>query len=182
MLRFTRLRLAFAGAVLVASIPAEAQEASEAKSMHRSPHTEESRWLVGAKAVQLSAFEDGESEFGGGAGVFVETTVIRGWMELELTASFVGLQEGIFVVPFELLAKKPFHFGNFCPYLAIGPTVEVVSQEGTEVLFGGAVVVGGYYFFSESVGLDVEVGYGLLAGGEHPVHELALAAGPLVRF
>ena len=162
---------------------AATQAESDANTMHRSPHTVESEWVLGAKAVQLSEFPDeGEALFGGGIGVFVERTVLDGWMEVELSGSLVRVDGEEWVIPLDLLLKKPFHFGLFCPYIAVGPTVAFVrAEDETEAFFGAAAVLGAYIWFSESVGVDIEVDYAILA--ENGVqHELTFAAGPTLRF
>lgn len=79
-------------------------------------------------------------------------------------------------------SQKPFHIGNLNPYFAIGPTMTLVrGGEENRVSFGGAAVVGAYYWFSESWGIDVEVDYALL-DEDGAQHELTLAAGPTMRF
>lgn len=158
-------------------------QAPHMHSMHASPHTAESSWILGAKFVQLNAFPDGgESSSGAGAGVFGESTLIHGWLELELSASIVSIKDET-IVPVDVLLKKPFHFGKiFCPYFSLGPTVSFVFEEDeTTPYFGVAAVVGTYLWFNDSFGLDLEIDYAVLDEGEL-VQEITFAGGPTVRF
>ena len=156
---------------------------SDSASTHKSPHTEETSWLIGIKGVQLSAFpEDGEALFGAGFGAFVERSLIPGWVEVELSASVVRIEaEEAWIVPIDLLLKKPFHFGDFCPYIAVGPTVVYVGGEERAWFAGGAAVVGAYLWLNEAWGIDFEVDYAIV--DENGIqHELTVAAGPTLRF
>ncbi|MEL6184325.1 MAG: hypothetical protein AAFU79_06855 [Myxococcota bacterium] len=174
---------------LLTANPHAASEEEELKStMHLSPHTESSSWLVGLKGLQLTEFPpEGESLVGGGVGVFAETTLVHGWLELEGSLSLArvsGVEEAAWVVPVDLLVKKPFHSGLFCPYIAVGPTVAfefLDEHEGTETLVGGAVVVGAYIWLSDWAGIDLEVDYAAVANGGVQ-HELTFAAGPTLRL
>ena len=188
ILRIRALRSLFSAVLAVGYSPfalgAEHElESSENRSVHSSPHTEESNWLLGVKGVQLNAFSDeGASTSGGGVGVFIERTVMPGWFELELSPSVVWVEGGT-VVPIDLLLKKPFHLDeSFCPYFALGPTLSLAfKEEATEVGVGAAFVVGAYIWFGEAIGLDVEVDYALLDENGF-VQELTFAAGPTFRF
>jgi hypothetical protein len=173
---------AIALGLLAASASSRGEAAEEsAASLHSSPHTEHSTWLVGAKGVQLNIFpEGGESASGAGAGVFVERSLVPGWVEVELSVSLVAIESEA-VLPVDILFKKPFHFGAFCPYVALGPTVSIVLEEGTRVFAGGAAVAGFYWWWTDHVGLDVEVDYAILSE-EGLQQELTFAAGPTLRF
>lgn len=165
------------GEATVAELPSD--------STHGSPHTEHSTWLLGAKAVQLSLFPaSGDTFFGAGAGIFAERTVIPGWLEAEVSVSVVRVaEEDAWVIPIDLLLKKPFELGAFCPYGAIGPTLSVVNraEQGTRAFLGVAVVAGFYLWFGRAIGLDVEIDYAVVA--ENGVqHELTVAGGPTLRF
>lgn len=168
-------------ALTLAATPTVDEEAAT----HMSPHTEETSWLLGLKGVQLTAIpSEGETLIGGGLGLFAERTAIPGWLEIELSASFVRIEsENEWIVPIDVLLKKPFHVGSgVCPYLAIGSTVSLVTDgEGLTVGVGGVVVVGTYIWLSDSWGIDVEVDYALLYE-EGVQHEVTVAAGPTLRF
>ncbi|MGF1510322.1 MAG: hypothetical protein ACFB9M_12555 [Myxococcota bacterium] len=151
------------------------------KSLHSSPHSEASTWLLGAKAVQLNVFpEEGDGASGGGAGLFVERSVVPGWLEVELSVSVVAIESET-LLPVDVLFKKPFHFGPFCPYIALGPTVSIVFEDGTRAFAGGVAVAGFYLWLGDLWGFDVEVDYALLSE-EGLQQELTFAAGPTLRF
>ena len=167
--------------LLMAAHPTEAETHT---TMHRSPHTEHSSWLVGVKGVQLTVVPAaGDTLVGGGAGVFAERTAIEGWLEVELSASFVRVaDEDEWIIPVDVLLKKPFHIGAFCPYFAIGPTAAFVKrEEENRVVFGGVAVIGAYYWLGDSFGIDLEVDYAVVSE-DGVQHEVTVAAGPTFRF
>ena len=151
--------------------------------MHSSHHEEEMNWVFGVKGVQLNTFSNhGENASGAGVGVLIERSVIPRWLEIELSTSTVFIDDHT-IIPMDLLLKKPFHFTeNFSPYLAVGPTIAFnVTKKKTEIGIGAAFIVGTYIWFSQYIGLDVEVDYAILEENGL-VHELTFAAGPLLRF
>ena len=155
---------------------------SVAADIHKSPHLEETKQLVGIKGIGASGFEDGKSEFGGGFGVFYERTVIEGWLELEFNPSFLWV-EGKRVVSTDVLAKKSFFaHESVNPYVGLGPAVVVtIGDEKTKTRFGLSAAVGSYFWPWERVGFDFDVVYTVqLTSGI--VHELTLQFGPVVRF
>ncbi len=174
--------LVSAAAVIACVTDCNAHAESSGASVHRSPHTEHSAWLVGLKGVYVRAFNSHERALdGGGVAVFAETTIIPGWLETELNVAVVDFEEGAAVVPDDLLFKKPFHIGSFCPYVGVGPSMTIVLEAGGEVLFGFVAAVGAYVWLHDHVGIDVELDYGLVAE-DGVEHELTVAAGPTLRF
>ncbi len=114
--------------------------------------------------------------------MFAEGTVIEGWLEIELSASVVRIgSEDKWVIPVDLLLKKPFHIGDVTPYVAIGPTIAFVRGEENIVGVGAAAVVGVYVWLSDSWGIDIELDYALV-DEDGAQHELTFAAGPTLRF
>ncbi len=148
--------------------------------MNRSPHTEHSSVLFGAKVVQVNEFSEGHEAHGVGGAIFGETTLVPGWLELELNIAMVRLGEEL-VLPIDLLLKKPLHFGSICPYVAAGPALSVVFEEERTVHVGGIAVLGAYVFFHRKVGLDLEVEYSVFPA-DGLIHELTLAFGPVFRL
>ncbi|MEM9070534.1 MAG: hypothetical protein AAGE52_18660 [Myxococcota bacterium] len=151
--------------------------------VNRSPHTEESRVLLGIKGSYASVHE-GEREQGGGAGIFAETTLIHGWLELELSAQLLRIGGEAWEVPIDLLLKKPFCFGDFIQaYVGIGPAVAVVVAESErETLVGGLIAVGAYLWVTPRFGWDVEVNYAVFGRAQEPVHDITVSVGPAFRI
>lgn len=166
------------------------------ESVHRSPHLEHTEWIVGAKAIQFNVWETEKEEatdeepalekdvslHGVGGGLFVERSVFRHLMEVELSVSAIAL-EGNAVVPIDLLLKKPFHLGpHFNPYVAFGPAVSIDIVDGDADANGGiAFATGAYYWFDDHFGLDLDFDYTLVFKGDLG-HELQIALGPIWRF
>ncbi|MEO1174392.1 MAG: hypothetical protein AAFX94_20415, partial [Myxococcota bacterium] len=128
--------------------------------MHLSPHTEHTSVIAGLKLTQItSGLGEDEIEAGIGGIAFAETSIIEGWLEAEISAGTLILSDET-VYPFEVLAKKPFHFGDFCPYIAVGPTFDVVRHDSeNSTLFGISSALGAYLWLGQHVGVDVEVLY-----------------------
>jgi hypothetical protein len=178
----TRLRLGFVAAlVTVVALPAAAARAQ--KSVHRSPHLEESANIVGFKVGPVAQFTEGGSALGGGISPFYERNLIPGWLEIEAAVAAVWVEEET-VVAFEVLLKKPFHANEVVnPYAGLGPEVALlITPEGNRTRFGFKFVGGSYFWFREGPwGVDVEFGYVVVFDG-HPIHEISLAAGIAARF
>lgn len=158
-----------------------------AESIHASPHLEHTSWLLGAKLVHFNAWNPGhgdepnETAGGFGGGVMVERTVIEGWLEVELSVAAVSTDEGT-AVPIDVLFKKSFELGRFNPYVGVGPSISIDIADGeAHAAAGGAIAAGTYVWFSDHVGLDVDIDYALVSN--HGVaQELAFSLGPVIRF
>lgn len=212
-MRGLRLRHLAGGAAMALCClrsPALAQDAgsSPRPSMHRSPHHEETERIVGLKgayAVEVTRADGRRRALEtGGFLLFYEQSLFPDALELEAsTGFFVGPRMRF--LPVDLLLKKPFHFGVWTPYLAVGPTMSIAWIEASqgepgadvddppgmrasrvrELLLGAAVSAGTYYWLGPRWGLDLDVVYSLLANltePEHPVHELVLSTGIVARF
>ncbi|MGF1466836.1 MAG: hypothetical protein ACFCGT_11950 [Sandaracinaceae bacterium] len=164
--------------------------------VHRSPHTENTRFILGLKGAQLTAFINGrEQEEGelvpvpspqaaGGVQAFFETTLVEGVAELELGFStFIFADET--ELPFDVLLKKPFCLNHVVQmYLGIGGTVSTVidRQGNTDVGGGGIFAFGTYLWVTENFGFDLEADYALIGVAGDTVHELTLGFGPALRI
>ena len=166
---------------------------AHAQEMHRSPHIEETKQLVGLKGAFVSAFNDGKSAVGGGFTLFYERSLIEGWLEIELASAVVFI-EGERVVGFDLFFKKPFHVNHVVnPYVGVGPNVTIIigREEGLEGegevretrTRAGIVSTAGSYFWLRGgrFGFDVALVY-LLLFNDGLSHEFTVEAGPAFRF
>lgn|GEM_PF-1302233 len=174
-------------AALVLVLAAAGAAPARAETVHASPHLEHTTWIVGARLVQFNAWNPGDGESpsetvnGVGGGLFIERTILDGWLELELSAAGVATGDGT-VVPVDVLFKKSFEFGRVNPYVAIGPTIsiDVVGGEA-ETSAGCAFALGSYVWLSEHVGVDVDIDYALVS--KHRTgQELTVSLGPVLRF
>lgn len=179
-------------AALSASSPAFAREAGDAEAegeAHPGEHHAEYPNLVGFRVGYLAALSDA----GGGTrltsfaylGVMLERTVIHDVLELEISVpvAIAPGREVEIAMPVDVHLKVPFHPSpRWSPYVALGPALDVIFTPESDVLFGVSSAVGTYYWFSERTGVDVELDYNLLLGHGHPVHELLIAVGPVLRF
>lgn len=188
-MRPSNVQMASRFLLLVATLAAWSAAASAQDEMNRSPHTAESSIIVGFKGIQMNAFAEEEgSQFahhGFGGGFFLETSLVEGWMELEVGLGSIYFPEPDEVeLPIDLLLKKPFCFGDIVQaYFAVGPTFALVlNGEELGVQVGGAVAIGSYFWITSAFGIDVEVDYSLLVQDEHPVQELGFALGVVVRI
>ena len=76
-----RLRLSWlAATVIVLLSPASPVDA---QTMHRSPHAEETRNIVGLKGALVNQFREGEHSLGGSLISFYERNIIHGWLKIE---------------------------------------------------------------------------------------------------
>lgn len=121
------------------------------------------------------------------AGLSYERTLIPRWLEIEISAPVAVLLEEehtIVAVPIDVHFKKPFHVSRrLTPYVGIGPALDIEVAPDVKVFYGGSLAVGGYIWFNDSVGLDVEADYNLVVKTDRTLgQELFLAAGPVVRF
>lgn len=137
--------------------------------------------VLGARVAYLRGLEaEGANHFGGG--LSIEQTLIAHRLEAELVAQMMPAAHEL-RMPVELLLKVPFHVNEWLqPYLGLGPAMGLgFGEEGTTVHFGGAGVVGSYFWFSESVGALFELNYEGLYEAEL-VHEAGVTAGLAWRF
>lgn len=161
--------------------------AARAETIHASPHLEHTDWILGAKVVQFNAWNPGHDEepnqtvTGVGGGLIVERTLIEGWLEIELSASGVATGEGV-AVPIDVLFKKSFEFGSLNPYFGLGPSISIDVADGeAQASAGCAFAVGTYIWFSDHVGVDVDLDYAVVSN-HGAAQELALSVGPVLRF
>lgn len=175
----TRL-LWLAATVIVLLSPARSVTA---QTMHRSPHAEETRNIVGVKGALVNQFREGEHTLGGSLIPFYERNIIHGWLELEAAMPVTWIEDET-IVGFDLFGKKPFHVNETVnPYVGFGPNLSIiVSPEETRSRFGLLWSAGSYFWFGESHwGLDLELVY-LLLFDSGLTHELAVEIGPMFRF
>jgi hypothetical protein len=148
----------------------------------RSPHTEESRWILGLKGVYVSERADQEVERGGGVGAFFEFSLIRHLLELELGVVGVDPKESAGQVAFEPLLKLAFDVTDAVnPYLGAGPVL-LYGLERPHLRGGGQLVAGSYFWAHPKFGFDLDVGISLLSGSGSVAYEVTLGFGPIVRF
>ncbi len=185
---FSRVREG-AGAFLLSALFSFASALpSRADDMHGSPHTQESELIFGVKAnvAAIDAPEEIDAQhpspaFGGG--LFGEGTLVPGWLELEVGVAVLAL-EGEVVLTLEPLVKKPFHLGESVDlYLAIGPAVGLaLLEDGRRFMIGAVGVVGGYFWMTPSVGIDLELSLQLASRDGVMEVEGTLGVGLAFRF
>ena len=153
-------------------------------------HHEEYPNLVGFRAGYLGASEPEE----GGERLFrsfiflglsYERTLIHEWLEAEISVPVaISFGRELHVaMPFDLHLKIPFHPApEWSPYLAVGPSMDLLLKPETLALFGVSFAAGTYVWFSDQVGLDIELDYNLIVDEGELVHEFLVASGPVLRF
>ena len=144
------------------------------------PHHAEN--IVGAKWTALLNLSY-SNDSGQGVTLFYERALIPGFVELEVSSGIIVLPEAE-LVPIELLVKSPFGFQHpsFEPYLGAGVALDVLLEdEETRVLPGLVAVVGSYYWFSGSFGIDLEAVYSVVFE-EEVVHEILPSIGIVAHF
>ena len=156
---------------------------------HRSHRHAEYPNLVGFRVGYLGLSEpfEGEREFASFVffGLSYERTVIHEWLEIEVSVPLaVGLSNAdAATMPMDLHFKIPFHPSPFwSPYVAVGPSVDVVLKPETEVFFGVSFAIGTYLWLSPQAGIDIEVDYNVLFNGGEQIREFLFAIGPVYRF
>jgi len=162
---------------------------TEVQEEHPGHHHAARPNLVGARVGFLSVLADkGELEYLPGLliGVSYERTVIHEWLEIEASIPVAVLFDGaqrLVALPIDLHFKKPFHPSpKVSPYVALGPAFDVLVAPELKVFFGGSLAVGTYVWPTPRVGIDIELDYNVVAEDRTAVHELLLAAGPVLRF
>ena len=169
------------------SLTAHAQEHPETDhehhhSMHMSPHTHGTAWIAGFKALGVAEFvPESGTHTGAGTSLSLERNVVDGWLEVELVVN-AAVVEDVWIFPIDVLFKKPFHIGPFCPYVGIGGAAKFHEGHLDEPVFGATLATGAYYWFGDHMGLDLEIAYDVMLGAEAPTQELLVAFGPAVRF
>ncbi|MEM7157477.1 MAG: hypothetical protein AAF799_31820 [Myxococcota bacterium] len=173
--------------------PAAAEPRSEPE-LHDVAHAEHDvgcplHWhnLVGLKAIGVVAVEHGEPshvEGQGGVGLFYERTLVRGWLELELSANVLITDERRSAhVPLDVLFKKPFHVSHvFDPYVGAGAAFTFGVGEDDFFAVGALGTAGSYLWLHPRVGVLAEVDYTALPEPHGWQHEIELSTGPLFRF
>lgn len=154
-------------------------------------HHPSTRNLIGARIGYLHAAVNRDGALvripGFLAGLSYERTLVPRWLEVEISVPVAVLLEEehtVVAIPIDVHFKKPFHLTRrVTPYVGIGPALDVEVAPEVKVFYGGSLAVGGYVWFSDSVGLDVEADYNLVVKTDRTLgQELFLAAGPVVRF
>ena len=176
--------------VVVAALllPTAAARAESEASIFRSPHLDHTSLISGVGFAHYNAwnpgFDEEPAEHVGAPGVrgFLEINAIEHILEIELSAA--GFWDGgKRFVTLDLLAKKSFEFERFNPYIGIGPSLSIdILEEETTTAVGATLGVGCYHWFTDHVGIDVDVAYSLISRGPSTGQELVIAVGPVVRF
>jgi len=179
--------------VVVASVgAASAQEAHTGVETGAAPHEEggHASNSTGVKFINLNAFErthgaEGDKmevspHFGGT--MFYERALFHHRVEAELNA-IVASTEGGVRVPLEVIVKYVFRdpSASLRPFIGAGPALHLLLAEEKAAFFELAATLGFVYWFSESIGLDVEVDYGMVFE-EELVHEVGPSFGPVFKF
>ncbi|MDB4972044.1 MAG: hypothetical protein JWN48_385 [Myxococcaceae bacterium] len=170
-------RLVCASAFVALSPPGAARSAPS--DTLASPHTEHSTVILGAKGLLASETSRGETELARGAGAFLETTVWHDRLELELSLVFTTPGDTLSAT-FEPLVKVPLHLASFADGYAGGGAV-LLHDEPHGTRLGAQAVVGSYFWFSDALGVDVDLTFAALPGHDG-IYELALGLGPVARF
>lgn len=179
--------------VVVASVgTASAQEAHATVGAGAEQHEEggHASNSAGVKFINLNAFErthgaEGDKmevspHFGGT--MFYERAFFHHRVEAELNA-IVASTEGGVRVPIEAIVKVVFRdpSASLRPFVGAGPALHLLLAEEKDAFFEVAATLGFVYWFSESIGLDVEVDYGMVFE-EELVHEVGPSLGPVLKF
>jgi hypothetical protein len=139
--------------------------------------------LAGLKLTTLTSLQGHDEPTALGSTLFYERTLIHHWLELEVAVAGLFNAEHA-VWPLDLIAKTPLGFShlNLEPYLGFGPTLDLVMGEHESHWYPGLVATaGGYFWFSDHLGVDLDLAYSLLFE-EHNVHELLTSAGLVAHF
>lgn len=129
--------------------------------------------VVGLKGSYLAGFSHGEVHHLGGGGVFLETSVIHHWLELELGVRGLANAHDL-AFPIDVLLKLPFYASDAVhPFIGAGPTIVLGFEEGVGTSFhaGGAFTVGSYFWPWSWGGFVVEGNYNLISH-DGLVHEV----------
>ncbi|MEM9068928.1 MAG: hypothetical protein AAGE52_10495 [Myxococcota bacterium] len=139
--------------------------------------------LIGAKFSYAWARET-VGEHGAGAGLFVELPLIPGHLDVELSGQVLRFHGDAWEVPVDLLVKGSTSVGEALRlYVGIGPAIAVrVEHDERTTLVGAVFACGAYLWVTTRFGLDLELNYGLFGRAQHPVHDVTVSIGPVVRF
>lgn len=174
---------------LLLATPALAAEGEHAGGGHPAEpvaHEEhdaiEHRIVVALLGSYQAGFSHGEVHHLGGGGLGLEAVVVPGWFEMELVARGMKTDHGV-AIPVDLLFMVPFHATReIHPFIAIGPTVTIYREdEDVSASFGGALVGGVHFWFTDHVGCLTEVFY-VAADHDGLVHEVGVNAGLVFGF
>lgn len=168
-------------------LAAESRGAAQAGPETAQEELEAREYVFGVKVAQVNVFveEHDEAEHGAGVGLFFETDLVPGRLDIEIGfAAFVLPDVDIVELPVDVLLKLPYFFGDVAEvYAAAGLTFgPVIGEDDTALQVGGAFVVGSYIFLNSHWGLDFEVDYALLTEEGELVHELTFALGAVFRL
>jgi hypothetical protein len=186
--------------LLLAAATASAEDGTHEIGTHETgTHDAAYSNTIGVKAVNLNAVHDAEPAEGEehaveeaeteteisphfGVALFYERAILHHLVELELNGMFVNLDDG-FTVPVEGVVKLVLgdSQGTVVPFIGVGPGVQFVRAEHNETFFQVVAVAGAYVWFTDQVGLDIELDYGMVFE-EHIVHEFGPSIGPVFRF
>jgi len=139
--------------------------------------------VAAVRVVGIMEFQQGQDPFAlVGPGVQFERAILHHLLEVELSASLLfGHGE---IIPIDLLLKKPLHLTNSIDlYLGLGPSLTFIFPENSksEIHPGVIGTLGTYMWFWGDVGVELELGYGVVFA-EDLVHEVSAATGFLYRF
>jgi hypothetical protein len=118
--------------------------------------------IVGVGGAAELELRDGSVHLG--ANIMVEWDAIENWLELEVGASVLSAEGGV-EVPFDLLAKKPFHLTRWSEFMiGAGPEVVYVHTPTTKATYFGAELALDFMFWpwGRRVGLWIEPEYDLI--------------------
>ncbi len=143
--------------------------------------------LLGAKAIGVAALPHEQPpniEGQAGVGLLYERTLVRGWLELELSTNALVVEGGRGAhLPIDVLLKKPFHVGHrIDPYIGAGAAVTFGLGEERFVGAGAVATVGTYFWVHPRVGLLAEIDYAAVVEPRGWQHELEFGSGPVFRF
>ncbi len=138
--------------------------------------------LIGVAAVPHDEPNDVQGQ--PGIGLFYERTLVRGWLELELSfnALLLTAERGAHL-PVDVVFKKPFHVGHrIDPYVGVGAAATFGVGEERFVAPGIVATAGLYVWARNRVGIMAEFDYAASYEPTTWVHEFELTTGPVFRF
>lgn len=154
---------------------------------HHKVHT----WsLIGARFAVVTVVGPKGTGADGGRRVTVhpgvtasyELQVVPDWLEIELAAGVLRYEAGA-LFPIDLLFKKPFHtHHHVTPYIAVGPSLEIIIAGTRKIYPGVGGRVGTYVWATKHFGFDIEFGYNSVFEHGEVAHDLIAEVGPVVHF
>lgn len=160
---------------------------AQARGKHPPSVLHEDHVMAGMKGVTITEQmrADGHTHHLNGVGVagFGEATLLHDRLALELDV-VMTMPGDEMTWSTEPLIKAPWHVNAwFEPFAAVGPMfMHVRDAEGDRHwLNGGQIVLGTYFWFAETLGIDLDVAVGAARGSDMSVVEFVFAAGPVLR-